>query len=139
MKRFYFTSIIILCLFSCERPFIKLTVSNAYDVLQTRPDSALFLIRSIDTTKIMSQRWKSRYALTKAIALDKNYIDTADASFLMPAVKYFEKYGKPKESMESYYYLGRIQYNAGDYASSIISLSKALDAGSAQRVPAGAA
>lgn len=95
-------------------------------MLFSRPDSSLAIIRQIDTCDLKGKKWKSRYALIKAIALDRNYIDTTDSRFLSNAVRYYEKHGSSEEKMKAYYYLGRIQFNAGDYESAIVSFENAL-------------
>jgi TolA-binding protein len=94
--------------------------------MQERPDSALAIIRKLDTNTIRTPRYKARYALTKAIALDKNYIDTTDAGFLANAGRYYAKQGSKEDKMTYKYYLGRIQYNAGDFQNAAVSYMEAL-------------
>jgi len=75
----------------------------------------------------MTEKEQAYYSLIYAMALDKSYIDTTDVSILDPAVKYYSKHGSPREKMLTYYYLGRIHENSGDYSEAIISLTKALE------------
>lgn len=93
--------------------------------LNGRPDSALAIIKSIDTLSLKTKAVKARYSLLHAIALDKNYIDTTNVNIVMPAVYYYQKHGTVEDLFKAYYYLGRIQYNAGDYNSAAVTFSKA--------------
>ena len=55
------------------------------------------------------------YSLLISMALDKNYIDVASDSLIRPAVKYFERRRDNYHAFLSYYYLGRVYENAGQY------------------------
>ena len=92
-----------------------------------QPDSALTAIRQVDTTTLRAKAVKAKYALLHAMALDKNYIDTADARIIMPAVDYFEKHGSPEEKLKALMYLGVEQYNAGFYNQAIVSFYRASE------------
>jgi len=59
------------------------------------------------------------------MALDKNYIDTTDASVLGPAIKYYKHHGKRYYKFLTNYYLGRIYENAGDYDASMENFVRA--------------
>lgn len=110
---------------SCVHPDISRRLDAAESVLEERPDSALAIIRSIDTLSLHTQAIRARYSLLHAIALDKNYIDTTDVGLLSPAVNYFDKHGTPDDQFKVYYYQGRIQYNAGDYNAAAIAYTLA--------------
>ena len=110
---------------SCSNKFLSGKLDTAESVINERPDSTLAIIKSIDTLSLNSKAMKARYSLLHAMALDKNYIDTTDVNIVMPAVEYYQKHGTPEEKLRTYYYQGRIQYNAGDYNTAAISFSKA--------------
>lgn len=95
--------------------------------IDARPDSALAALRQIDTLSLGTKSQKAKYALLHAIALDKNYIDTADMRIVMPAVKYYDKHGTSEERLKAYMYLGVEQYNAGLYNEAIVSFYKAAE------------
>lgn len=123
MKRVWI--LVLLVLFSsCER-----RVSDILDgveaCMQAHPDSALVLLRSIDTTALRTSATKARYALLHAIALDKNWIDTTDVGVVMPAVRYHDGRKPLTDRARPWYYLGRIQYNGRDYDEAIISFTRA--------------
>lgn len=112
-------------LFSCTNREIEKKLSHVESCIQERPDSALVLLRSIDTLTLKGKALKAKYSLLHAMALDKNYIDTTNTNIVLPAVNYYQKHGSVEERFKAYYYLGRIQYNAGDYNTAAISFSKA--------------
>jgi hypothetical protein len=57
--------------------------------IQDRPDSALKVIESIDTSRLVSNSVKAHYSLLHSMALDKNRIDTTTTDIIMPAVDYY--------------------------------------------------
>lgn len=93
--------------------------------IQSRPDSALAVLRTLDTTALNTRSLRAHYALLHAMALDKNWIDTADVDVVMPAVEYYSQRKAAEPKAKSYYYLGRIQENSGNLANAIASLMKA--------------
>ena len=101
------------------------TMSLAESLMEDAPDSALAVIESIDTTRLAGKAQRARYSLLYSMALDKNYIDTTDTRVIMPAVRYYNHHGTPDEKMKSLYYLGRVQYNAGEYNKAIVSYTEA--------------
>ena len=93
--------------------------------IQKCPDSALAVLRAIDTTTLNSRRLQAHYALLHAMALDKNWIDTIDENVVMPAVAYYNRHRPLSRRAKPYYYLGRIQYNGGRYDEAILSFTRA--------------
>lgn len=114
----------ILALFSCGSRQVVTVLDEVEAVVNEQPDSALFLLKSIDVSNLKTRPLKARYSLLHAMALDKNYIDTTDVSVVMPAVEYYSKHGKPDEKLKAYFYLGRIQFNGDDLNAAAISYSK---------------
>lgn len=95
--------------------------------IDAQPDSALTIIRTIDTTHLSSRALRARYALLHAIALDKNWIDTTDVGVVMPAVQYYDRRKPLTSRAKPWYYLGRIQYNGHNYDEAIISFIRAKE------------
>ena len=79
------------------------------------PDSALMMLNAINMGDIDSKSTKARYALLKAIALDKNYIDATDDSLTSIAVEYYSGKRASEEKMKAYFYNGRICFNSKNY------------------------
>ena len=103
------------------------TLESIESYIQERPDSALTALRAIDTNSLTTQALRARYSLLFATALDKNYIDTTDQSVIMPAIEFYDKTDDAVHKMRAWYYLGRIQQNAGNNEEALQSFLQALD------------
>ena len=99
----------------------------AENLMNTKPDSALTLLKNIPVTNIKGKEITARYALLKSMALDKNYIDTTTFDVLQPAIDYYLKKGSPDEKLRTYYYQGRIYQNQGDDDSAMQSFLNGCD------------
>ena len=115
-------TLVLLTSCSCRRTAATLDDVETY--IQSRPDSALAVIRAIDTTTLTTRSVRARYALLHSIALDKNWIDTTDVNVVMPAVEYYDRHPSGLYRAKAYYYLGRIQENGGDLSAASVSLLK---------------
>ena len=113
-------------LVSCDNRQTKSLLQDVETYIQERPDSALRVLRKVDSLALNTKALRARYSVLFAMALDKNYIDTTALSILEPTVAYYEKFGSPKDKMLSYYYLGRIYSNRKDYPNAVIFYSQAL-------------
>ena len=114
-------------LIACGRDITRQRLSDIESYIDSRPDSALAAIRQIDTADLRGRAVKAKYSLLHAIALDKNYIDTADTRIVQPAVEWYDHHGSPEERLKAYMYLGTEQYNAGQFNQAIVSFSKAAE------------
>lgn len=65
--------------------------------------------------------------LAKVAEADSRYIDETNDSLLLPAVEYYRGHGPKSLYAWSLYYLGRLQYNAGDYNEAILSYALASE------------
>ena len=110
---------------SCASRQTAATLNDVETYIQSRPDSALAVLRAIDTTTLNNRRLQAHYALLHAMALDKNWIDTTDVDVVMPAVSYYDRHRPLSRRAKPYYYLGRIQYNGGRYDEAILSFTRA--------------
>ncbi len=106
---------------SCVNRDVSKRLSDIDSYISDHPDSALLALRNIDSTKLHGAKQKAYYSLLMSMALDKNYIDTTDTRIIMPAVKYYKNNGSDDSRLKAYYYLGRIQVNAGNLNSAAIS------------------
>lgn len=113
-------------LVSCDNRQTKSLLQDVETYIQERPDSALRVLRKVDSLTLNTKALRARYSVLFAMALDKNYIDTTALSILEPTVAYYEKFGSPKDKMLSYYYLRRIYSNRKDYPNAVIFYSQAL-------------
>lgn len=127
MGRFITVILSISVLFaSCDNRQIKSLLQDVETYIQERPDSALRVLRKVDSLTLNTKALRARYSVLFAMALDKNYIDTTALSILEPTVAYYERFGSPEDKMLSYYYLGRIYANRKDYPNAVIFYSRAL-------------
>ena len=125
----YLALLAALCLTACTRPADVPELDTADSLMEQRPDSALALLRRIDTLRLTSRHDRARYAMLLSMALDKNYIDLKDFHVLQPAIDYYEEHGTPTEQMRTFYYQGRIYDNAGNMSKALQTFLKALEKG----------
>ena len=102
-------------------------MNTAESIMETAPDSALSILRTIDSSKIPSEGEKAHFALLMSQALDKNYIDVTDDSLIKRAHDYYAHGNDRFRSMLSKYYYARVLYNAQRYDESIVLTLEALD------------
>lgn len=101
----------ILVAFSCTNPAITDKLDIVESIVQDHPDSALTIIRSIDTLSLKSRAIRARYSLLHVTALDKSFIDTTDLRVILPASEYYANHGSSADRMKAYFYHGRIYSN----------------------------
>lgn len=92
-----------------------------------RPDSALAILRGLQPHDLPGLHVRPLHALLLSEALDKNYIDLTDDSLALAANRYYGDHGSKLHRLKSWYYLGRIRFNAGNYAEAVICYDKALE------------
>ncbi len=110
---------------ACGDRMVKEELDDIGSYIREKPDSALAAIRAIDTSTLTSRALRAQYSLLHAIALDKNWIDTTDVNVVLPAIAYYSRHGSTELKAKAYYYLGRIQQNAKDNESAIVSFTRA--------------
>ena len=101
------------------------TLNDIETFINERPDSALTILNSFDTSLLCRKSIWAHHSLLHAQAKDKCYIDETNDSLMTQVVNYYEDKRDKEKLFKAYYYLGRIQYNAGDYATSMLSYTKA--------------
>ena len=87
----------VIILTSCTAIDVRRTLNDVETYIAERPDSALSVLESIDTTSLTTKGLRAHHALLHAMALDKNYIDVTDDSLALTAVNYFQK--RPEAAM----------------------------------------
>lgn len=99
--------------------------------MDTHPDSALYELNSIDTSRL-DETEAARRALLLSQAYDKMKKDITDDSLIAVAREYYLTHpGRRDLLARAYYYSGVVAYNAGDYPGGIyyLSLADTLAAG----------
>ena len=99
----------------CDRQS-KVILNDVESYIESRPDSALTVLRALVPESMRSREMRAQYSLLYAKALDKNYIDTTDASVIQPALDWYKHHGSVENKAKSLYYYGRILQNAHDHA-----------------------
>lgn len=120
----------VFCFFSCQRHSDNWEkICDIENYIESRPDSALAVLKAIDVENLSSNEEKAKYALYMSMALDKNYIDKTDFDVLRPAIDYYEDHGSATDKLRTFYYQGRIFQNIGDNAEAINSFIISLNLG----------
>lgn len=118
-------SVVLLATVGCDRHSgASEKMSLAESLMDSRPDSALDILNSVNVETLDGKRNKARYALLKSMALDKNYVDTTNFDVLQPAIDYFLRKGTADEKLKTYYYQGRVYQNQGDDDSAMQSFMR---------------
>ena len=102
------------------------TLSRAEAMMTQAPDSALMLLEDLSKGALRGRENRAHFALLYSQALDKNYIDRSNDSIIRVAVDYYSTRKKePEKLFLSYYYLGRVQQNAGNLTRAMLSYGQA--------------
>lgn len=125
MKRLLHTILLLCFVTGCGIRDVRNQLNDVESYIAERPDSALAVIESIDSTVLRTKGLQAHHALLHAMALDKNYIDVKDDSLALTAVRYYQKHGHKKYLARARYYLALSYYYNNQYGKSIIELSKA--------------
>lgn len=112
---------------ACEGKDENNLIRTAASLLDSKPDSSLCLLNSINPNNLASSAQKARYALYLSAAYDKNYIDIHSDSLISIATSYYSNHGNEKEQLLSWYYTGIVQKNMQDYTSAVVSFEKAAE------------
>jgi len=93
---------------------IAATLDNVESYINDRPDSALSVLRSVDTTALHTRALRARYSLLRVMALDKCFEDITHPGLLDPAVNWYERHGSADEKLKVLYYEGSISQSLKD-------------------------
>lgn len=103
-------------------------LNDVNSFINDRPDSALTVLNSVDTSRFFPSRLKARYFLLRAIALDKNYLDDGSlVSEMNWVAKWYSLHGNSENKQLSYYYLADQQKDCGENTEASVNFSRALD------------
>lgn len=91
----------------------------ADSLMQSRPDSALNILRGISMGKLATQVDSAYYALLLTQARDKNYIVQTDDSLICYAVAYYDKANDVRMQAKAHYYWGCVYRDMNQQAEAI--------------------
>lgn len=124
MKKLHLILVALLALAACNGRIDILDRAEA--CIEDNPELALQILDSLDSDSFHLPHQKARYSLLKSMALDKNYIDTADLSVIKPAFKYYSYFGSRSEKTLAYLYYSKVLINGDEYPKAIRFLNLAL-------------
>ena len=108
----------LLLLMACNDPkHVTDTLHRAEALMNEHPDSALTLLQSVSPDEMGQNSTRALHALLYTQAQDKNYIDETNDSLIRIAVDYYRDTDDVRHKFLSYYYKGRVHFNAKDYLS----------------------
>ena len=122
---------LIILLFGCsiQNKQAEKIISDAKQLLDTSPDSALSILDSIKKGKAewpKSQRMQ--YELVYAQAQNKAYVDFTTDSIVLEVAKYYDKHGSNNERMMANYLVGCAYRDLGDAPTALKYMNIAIDA-----------
>lgn len=125
MKAIFIVTVIFTLCARCSPKQADVWLAESERLMKKAPDSAFTLLKEIPRNTLRTREQQALFALLYSQALDKNYIDVTNDSLISIAVDYYNAHPEPYRLMLAYYYLSRIQYNAENYAASLLSAHKA--------------
>lgn len=118
--RAFIVIILLSVLSACSDHGPTVELDRAEALMDEHPDSALTVLRHIDSRQIADPKRRARYALLISRALDKNDINLTDDSIVSIATAYYDAHGDEASRAAAHYYKGRIMENARNYGSAIV-------------------
>ena len=116
---------VVLAAVSCGGSGADGVLDRAEAIMNERPERALEMLDSLAVSGVRGKSVEARLSLLRSMALDKNAMDTADVSIVLPAVRYYGRRGDELRKAQAYFYYGRILQNGGDDEAALEAISKA--------------
>ena len=88
---------------------------RAESLMDEDPDSAWAVLNTLSPEAMGQSRTRAHYALLYTQAQDKTYRDETNDSLISIAVDYYRHTDDARHKFLSYYYKGRVSFNAKDY------------------------
>ena len=119
MKRthhLYYLLLTLLLLAGCNdsKPLTD-ALHRAEALMDEDPDSAWAVLNTLSPDEMGQNRTRAHYALLYTQAQDKTYRDETNDSLISIAVDYYRHTDDARHKFLSYYYKGRVHFNAKDY------------------------
>ena len=106
----------LLLLMSCNDPkHITDALHHAEALMNETPDSAWAVLNTLSPDEMGQNRTRALYALLYTQAQDKTYRDETNDSLISVAVDYYRNRDDIRRKFLSFYYKGRVHFNAEDY------------------------
>ena len=95
-------------LYGCNSSAVSLQLDAAEEYLHTDPSKSISILEKIDKNHLKSSKHRGRHALLKTMAYDNAGINNWDLNTLYPAIKYYTKHRRSKETLRMYYLYGKM-------------------------------
>ncbi|MBQ8241630.1 MAG: hypothetical protein IJZ38_12520, partial [Bacteroides sp.] len=116
----------LLLLTGCNDPkHVTDDLIRAEALMNEYPDSAWTVLNAISPDEMGQNRTRARYALLYTQAQDKTYRDETNDSLISIAVDYYRHTDDARRKFLSYYYKGRVYFNAKDYQNATLCYMEA--------------
>ena len=115
--------------FACQRETIyPLAMQQAESLMNTRPDSALYLLQGMtDSVSTLPEEAQMYYHLLTIQAKDKQYITHTSDSLINSIVGFYEDYGNNDRLMMAYYYQGSVYRDMNDAPRALKAFQQVVD------------
>ena len=108
----------LLLLMACNDPrHVTDTLHRAEALMNEHADSAWTMLNILSPDEMGQNSTRAHYALLYTQAQDKTYRDETNDSLISVAVDYYRDTDDVRHKFLSYYYKGRVHFNAKDYLS----------------------
>ena len=107
---------LLLGIMACNDPKpVTGALTRAEALMNEYPDSAWAVLNTLSPDAMGQSRARAHYALLYTQAQDKTYRDETNDSLISVAVDYYRHTDDARRKFLSYYYKGRVSFNAKDY------------------------
>jgi len=111
-----FLMLVLLLLAGCNDPKpLTDALTRAEALMNEYPDSAWAVLNTLSPDEMGQNCTRAHYALLYTQAQDKTYRDETNDSLISIAVDYYRHTDDARHKFLSYYYKGRVHFNAKDY------------------------
>lgn len=121
-----------LTIFSCHSSYEEkqaiIDMQHAEALMETLPDSALHVLRSLPDLSLLENELQARYCLLLSQALDKNGIEIKSDSLIRPAVRYYKNSPDSAGKAMALFYQGKVFANQKREERAIQCYQRALTA-----------
>jgi len=127
MKRTLYQFLLALLLLTgCNDPkSVTDALHRAEALMNEYPDSAWAVLNTLSPDEMGQNRTRAHYALLYTQAQDKTYRDETNDSLISIAVDYYRHTDDARRKFLSYYYKGRVHFNAKDYQNATLCYMEA--------------
>ena len=113
-------------LLACNDPKpVTDALHRAEALMNEHPDSAWAVLNTLSPDEMGQNRTRALYALLYTQAQDKTYRDETNDSLISIAVDYYRHTDDARRKFLSYYYKGRVYFNAKDYQNATLCYMEA--------------